>query len=150
MALALYGTIAAGLALAVGVDAALGTAAVIGVVVVELMVFFLAHAYVDMLGERFDHPGLRLSQRVRHACGHDVFLLFGGLPILLVFAVARAAGADTDVGADIALAAPILLLGGFGYVAARRGRAAMGGALGEGLFAALLGLGVLLLKLVLH
>lgn len=52
MALAMYGAIAAGLALAIGVDAALGAVALLVVIVVELLVFFVAHAYVDLVGER--------------------------------------------------------------------------------------------------
>jgi hypothetical protein len=150
MGLVLYGSIAAGVALAISVDTDLGTAAVVGVVLVQLVGFFLAHAYADMLGERYDHPDRRLTERVSHACRHDVTLLLGGLPVIAIFAVGRLAGLGADKGADIALLAPILLLGGFGYLTARRGGVSRAGALFEAAFAAVLAAGVLLLKVLLH
>ena len=50
LALAMYGAIAAGLALAIGADAALGVVALLVAVLAEMVVFFLAHAYVDVIG----------------------------------------------------------------------------------------------------
>ena len=50
MALAMYGAIAAGLALAIGADAKLGIVALLTAVVIEMLVFFVAHAYVDVVG----------------------------------------------------------------------------------------------------
>ncbi|HEY6742048.1 MAG TPA: hypothetical protein VI110_06785, partial [Lapillicoccus sp.] len=66
MALAMYGAIAAGLALAIGADAALGVLALLVAVAAEMVVFFVAHAYVDVVGERYDHPERRLTQRNAH------------------------------------------------------------------------------------
>ena len=114
MALAIYGTIAAGLALAIGADAGLGTWAVITAVLAELLGFFLAHAYADMLGEHLSQPGTPLWKRFEKACSHDVLLLVGGLPLVVVFMVETAAGLNANVGADIALALLITLLGTFG------------------------------------
>ncbi len=150
VALVLYGTIAAGLALAIASDTELTTWAVIAAVLAELVGFFSAHAYADMMAEQFEHPGLRLSSRLRHACGKDVVLVVGGMPIVLVFAVERAAGVGVDVGVDVVLALLIALLGVFGTLVARRGRSSWPMALGEGLLAAGLGAGVLALKLALH
>ena len=50
MALAMYGAIAAGLALAIGADAKLGIVALLTAEVIEMLVFFVAHAYVDVVG----------------------------------------------------------------------------------------------------
>jgi hypothetical protein len=150
MALAIYGTIAAGLALAIGADAGLGTWAVITAVLAELLGFFLAHAYADMLGEHLSQPGTPLWKRFEKACSHDVLLLVGGLPLVVVFMVETAAGLNANVGADIALALLITLLGTFGTIAARRSKAAWPAAFGEGVLAAALGALVLVLKLFLH
>jgi hypothetical protein len=149
-ALAIYGTVAAGMALAIGDDAGLATGALIAAILAELVGFFLAHAYADMLGEHLASPGTRLWRRLQHAFTQDVLLLVGGLPIVIVFALECAAGVTTDVGANVALALLIVLLGTFGMFGARRSRASWPESLGEGLLAAALGGGVLVLKLVLH
>jgi hypothetical protein len=149
MALAMYGAIAAGLALAIGVDAALGVAALLLAVLAEMVVFFVAHAYVDVVGEKYDHPERNLWQRIAHGARHGGILLLGGLPVLVVFGVERLAGVDDDGSGTGSLVGLVLLLGGFGYVAARRGRSSRPRALAEGAVVALIGVGVLLLKLLL-
>jgi hypothetical protein len=149
IALAMYGAIAAGLALAIGADAALGVVALLVAVLAEMVVFFIAHAYVDVVGERYDHPERSLLERVVHGVQHGGMLLLGGLPVLVVFGAERLAGVDEDGSATGALVGLVLLLGGFGYVAARRGRSSRPRALGEGLIVALIGVGILLLKLLL-
>ena len=149
MALAIYGAIAAGLALAIGVDGRLGLAALLIAVVVELMVFFVAHAYVDVVGERYDHPERGLLERIGHGTRHAAILLLGGLPVLAVFGVERLAGIDDDGSATGALVGLVLILGIFGYLAARRGLSTPGRALLEGLVVALIGVGILVLKMLL-
>lgn len=150
MALAIYGTMAAGLALAIGADTGLANAAVIIAVLAELFGFFLVHVYADMLGERFSHPGVRFWKRFEHACFHDVLLLVGGIPVVVLFTVETFAGLSANLGADIALVLLIVLLGTFGAVGARRAYATWPAALSEGVLAAALGALVLLLKLLLH
>lgn len=150
MALALYGTIAAGLALSIGTDTNLGTWVVVGAVLSELVGFFLAHAYADMLGEHLSRPGTGLWERFEHACSRDVLLLVGGLPIVVVFMVETAAGINANLSADIALVLLIAMLGIFGGVAARRAGASWAATVGEGVLAAALGTLVLVLKLLLH
>ena len=149
MALAMYGAIAAGLALAIGADAKLGIVALLAAVVIEMLVFFVAHAYVDVVGEKYDHPEYRLGRapRPRHPARRD-----------------PAAGRDpghrrlrpgtSDRGGrgrqrDRSAGGSDPLLGIIGYVAARRGRATPGRAVLEGLVVALIGVAILLLKLLL-
>lgn len=150
MALAIYGTMAAGLALAIGTDARLGHWAIVAAVLAELLGFFLAHAYADMLGERLVQPGTRLWQRVRRACSQEVVLFVGGIPVVVVFVFEIAAGLNSNLSANIALALLIVLLGAFGVVAARRAHASWPAAFGQGLWASILGALVLALKLLLH
>jgi hypothetical protein len=146
MALAMYGAIAAGLAQAIGADAALGVVALLVAVTAEMVVFFVAHAYVDVVGERYDHPERRLTERIAHGTRHAGALLLGGLPVLLVFGIERLAGINDDDSATGTVVGLVLLLG-FVYVAARRGQSSWGRSLLEGLVVALIGVGVLVLKL---
>ena len=150
MALVLYGLIAAGLALAISVKAQLSTAVIVAAALAELVLFFVAHAYADVLGERYEHPEVQLTERVDHAVRHDVVLLLGGLPVIVIFGAARAAGVGASVGADLALGLPVLLFGAFGYLSARRGRVSRRSAFVEGLAVAVLAAAVLMLKLLLH
>ena len=149
MPLVMYGAIAAGLALAVGVDGHLGIVALLAAVLAEMVVFFVAHAYVDVVGEKYDHPERRLVERVAHGSRHAAILLLGGVPVLVVFGIERLAGVDTDGSATGALAGLILLLGVLGAAAARRARSSPGRAALEGLLVALIGVGILFLKLLL-
>ena len=73
----------------------------------------------------------------------------GGLPVLVIFSLERLAGVDDDGSATGALVGLVLLLGGFGYVASRRGRSSRPRAMLEGLVVALMGVGILLLKILL-
>ncbi len=150
IALALYGTMAAALALAIGTDATLTTAAVIGAAVAELGAFYLMHAYVDMLGERYDHPEFGLWKSLGHSVLRDIALPIGGAPIVAIYAIERGAGVEASIGANVALGVAGLLLGAVGALAARRAQASWPEAIGEGLVAALLGAAVLLVKLLLH
>ena len=110
MALAMYGAIAAGLALAIGADAKLGIVALLAAVVIEMLVFFVAHAYVDVVGEKYDHPEYRLGERLAHGTRHAAILLLGGIPVIVVFGLERAAGVDEDGSATGALVGLTLLL----------------------------------------
>ncbi len=150
MGLAVYGAIAAGLALAIGVDTTLSTVAIAIAVLVELVAFYAAHVYADTIGQRYDRPEVRWPQRLNHCCRHDLAILFGGLPILGAFVLERIVGLDRDRSATIALIVLIALLGGYGCLAARRSGVTWAQAVGEGAIAALIGLGILLLKLLLH
>lgn len=145
----MYGAIAAGLALAIGVDAALTAAALVAAVLTELVVFFVAHAYVDVVGERYDNPDHSLRDRIVHGITHASIVLLGGMPVVVIFGVEQLAGVNADDSATVAILGLIVVLGALGYVAARRGRASRRAALVESLVVALLGVGILTLKLLL-
>lgn len=66
-----------------------------------------------------------------------------------MFGIERLAGINDDDSATGAGVGLVLLLGAFGYVAARRGQSSRGRSLLEGLVVALIGVGVLVLKLFL-
>lgn len=150
MALAMHGAIAAGLALAIGVDASLGFVALILAALAEMVVFFVATAYVDVIGERYDHPEQPMGERIMHGTRNAAMLLLGGLPVLVVFGMEELVGVDDDGSATDALVALTILLGGFGYVAAQRGQSSRTRAAVEALVVALIGVGILVLKLTLR
>ena len=66
-----------------------------------------------------------------------------------MFGIERLAGINDDDSATGAVVGLVLLLGAFGYVAARLGQSSWGRSLLEGLVVALIGVGVLVLKLFL-
>jgi hypothetical protein len=147
MTLAVYGALAVGLALAIGADTVSGTAAVAVAAGVELGVFYLVHVYSDTLGRRYERPGTGWSEPLRYACRHDVALVLGGLPVLAVFVAGSLARRSLDGMTTVALVALVVLLGGYGWLAARRGSASWRVAVVQAVVTALLGFGVLLLKL---
>ena len=114
-----------------------------------LAIYWLTHAYAHALSDT-------LSQRKRlfgllfRAIRHDSILLLGGLPSLLVFAVALAFGADFGNAVSAGLWATILFLTGVGFVAGYR-IGLRGWRLGlEALLAGSAGAFMLLLKTFLH
>ncbi len=147
--LAVYGAIAVGLALAIGAETPASTLAVAVAASVELAVFYLAHVYADTLGRRYDRPGAGWGEPLRYACRHDVALVLGGLPVLVVYLVVAAARRSVDGAATVALVGLVVLLGGYGWLAARRGSASRRAALAQAGVTAVLGLGVLALELLL-
>jgi hypothetical protein len=114
-----------------------------------LAIYWLTHAYAHALSST-------LSQRQRlfgllfKAIRHDSTLLVGGLPALLVFAVALTFGAEFGTAVSAGLWATILFLTGVGFVAGYR-IGLRGWRLGlEALLAGSAGAFMLLLKTLLH
>jgi len=115
-----------------------------------LAIYWLTHAYAHALSDT-------LSQRQRlfgllfNAIRHDSTILAGGLPGLLVFAVALAFGTEFGGTAiSVGLWATILFLAGVGFVAGYR-MGLRGWRLGlEALLAGSAGAFMLLLKTLLH
>ena len=114
-----------------------------------LAIYWLTHAYAHALSAT-------LSQRKRlfgllfKAIRHDSTILAGGLPGLLVFAVALAFGTEFGTAISTGLWATILFLAGVGFVAGYR-MGLRGWRLGlEALLAGSAGAFMLLLKTLLH
>ncbi len=59
--------------------------------------------YADALGQRYDRPDSGWSSRVGYACRHDLALVLGGLPVLLVFVLERVAGLEVSRSATLLL-----------------------------------------------
>ena len=73
-------------------------------------------------------------------------MLAGGIPALVVFIAASAAGATISLAANIALLATIVLLGSAGYVVGRQAGARGWNLVGEVAVAAALGILIFTLK----
>lgn len=57
---------------------------------------------------------MRLSRRLTYTCRHDLPLVIGGLPLVIIYVAERLAGVDPDHSVTIALIALAVLLGGYG------------------------------------
>ena len=121
----LYGAIVAGSVLAVssvhvesGARVALATAAV-------TVIYWLAHVYVEAVGNRFRDREHTMRFRVVEAMRDSAEVLAGAVAPIVVFVVARFFTADIELAATIALWATVLILltagAGAGYLAGVRG-----------------------------
>lgn len=146
----LYGALVAGAAVAVSAGSGDTPAQIAIATVVSLIVYWLAHVYSAVLGERIAFPGARLRERLGHAIGHETPIIFGGLPTVVVFAVAVLAGAGTSLAAWLGLAGSVSMLAGAGAIAARRAGVSGLGLAAEAASAAVLGGMVAALKILVH
>lgn len=140
----------AGAVLAVSSAHAADSAHVAAATALVTAIYWLAHVYVEAVGDRFRDLEQPIHRRIVHAMGHSRDLLAGALPPILVFLAARFLGADVQNAAQIALwfTVALLVLAGAGaaYLAGVRGWALVV----ESLIAGGFGLLVILLKYLLH
>lgn len=146
----LYGAIVAGSVLAVSSAHADDTARVAAATAVVTAIYWLAHVYVDVIGDRFRDRERPMQRRIAQAMHDSLELLAGALPPILVFLGAKFLGADVQTAAQIALwfTVAMLLVAGAGaaYLAGVRGWTLVL----ESLVAGSFGLLVILLKYLLH
>lgn len=112
-----------------------------------IITYWLAHVYADAVGGRIEDPEHHTGQRLMTALRENTGVLFGAVPPLLAFLIARGAGLGVDGAAVAALVFTILMLAAAGaetaYLAGARGFALAGEAAISGAFGAV----VLVLKL---
>jgi hypothetical protein len=121
----LYGAVVAGSVLAISSahapDSTRVAIATIGVVAI----YWLAHVYVDAVGNRFGDPEHSIHARLVDSMRDSVEVLIGSVPPVAVFLVAKLFGADTSTAAWIALWFTVVLLivagAGAAYLAGARG-----------------------------
>ena len=146
----LYGAIVAGSVLAVSSAHAEDSARVALATALVTAIYWLAHVYVEAIGDRFRDRERPMHRRITEAMRNSVELLVGALPPILVFLGAKLLGADTQTAAQIALwfTVAMLLVAGAGaaYLAGVRGWLLVV----ESLVAGSFGLLVILLKYLLH
>lgn len=115
-----------------------------------LVVYWLAHVYIDTLSRQLDGDRRRFWRRVLTAGAHESSVLKGGLPAIVVFIVADVGGAQTDGAAAAAVYSTVLLLAGVGYLGAHRAGVTGGRLLLEVLGAASFGVLIVAAKTLLH
>jgi hypothetical protein len=121
-----------------------------GAVVAVLVVVWLAHSYGAAVAHRLQSGQPWSPRQLGHAAGHELALLRGAFVPLVVLLLAGVAGAGTSGAVLAALIAAVALLVLFEVAAARRGRLRPAALAGQVAICALLGAGILALKLILH
>lgn len=146
----LYGGIVAGSVLAVSSAHAEATSHVAVATALVTLIYWLAHVYVEAIGGRFTDAEQPIHRRIGEAMRDAVEVLVGALPPILIFLLARLAGADVQSAAQVALWITVALLmaagGAAAYLAGQRGWPLVL----ETLIAGCFGMLVILLKYLLH
>ncbi|MBD8078510.1 hypothetical protein [Cellulosimicrobium arenosum] len=146
----LYGAVVSASVLAVASVHAPPGDRVVVVTAVVAVVYWLAHVYVAAVGGRFADPDHSTGSRVLLALRENWAVLLGAVPPIVVTALARLFGADSETSAWIALWFTVLMLTAVGGAAAWTGGARRWALAGEMLVAGCFGLLVVALKYALH
>jgi hypothetical protein len=151
---AIYGTVVAAAVLATEGAANGSLTEIIASVLVTLLVYWLAHAYADLLAEHGtnrSNSAQRLSFRdVRRILANQGTVVMGGLVILVVLVVVWFSGHNVVTAVNVALWFAIGELAAWGTLAAKRAGLSVVGLTIYGLVSALFGIAMVLLKSGLH
>lgn len=145
-----YGTITVGALLAAESSARETYAETIAAVVLALALYWLAHAYASLTGERLQH-GRRLTARgLGLQLVHEVSVLAGAVVPLVAVVLADLAGASlaTALNAGVIVAAVTVVA--FEAAAAARAELSRRELVAQAFIGAVLGCLVLALRIVLH
>ena len=125
----LYGAIVSAAVLATVSAHAEGSEFVALATAMVLVVYWMAHVYIHALSRQFDGDTRHFLLRLRTASAHETSVLKGGVPAILVYLGAYAAGLDIGSAAALAVYFTVVLLAAVGYLGAHqaglRGRAAL-------------------------
>jgi len=142
----LYGALVAAAVIAVS-SSVIDSSRTLTLAVLEvLVIYWAAHVYSRVLADRLADPTATLGERSWEAIRHEVSVLAGGVPALVVFGAASAVGATISTAANIALLATVVLLGSAGFVVGRQADARGWNLAGEVAVAAALGILIFTLK----
>jgi hypothetical protein len=146
----LYGAVVSGATLgAVSAHADATTRVAVSTLVV-LVVYWLAHVYVDVLADQLQGDTRMLPSRYAASLTTEVAVLVGGLPTVAVYCLAAATGVDPSTAGYIALTFLICLLFTVGFIGARRAGLSGGMVLVEALAAGCFGVLIMAMKALLH
>ena len=147
---AIYGTITAGALLAAESSRRETTPEAVGAVAIALVLYWLAHAYAQALGERLERNTPFRVRALLTQLRHSATIVRGSAIPLAAMLAAWAAGAGTNesvLAALITAAGSLVLLE---VIAAVRSNCSRAEILTQAGVSAVLGVGVLGLKVVLH
>jgi hypothetical protein len=121
-----------------------------GSAAIALWLYWLAHSYADVLGQRLQTHE-RLSMTVLwHALRNEATILMGAAPPLLALLFAWALGAALATGVEVALWTSVASLIAIELLAGIRARATRGDLVLEAGIGLTMGLAIIALKVVLH
>lgn len=115
-----------------------------------LVIYWLTHAYTDALGRGIAGDRRHLIRRLLRCGRREVAVILGGLPTVLAFSLASAAGVDPDTAVTVALWLTLAMLTVVGYLAAHLAGITGWRLVGETAFAALFGTSMIVLNTLLH
>jgi len=85
-----------------------------------LVVYWMAHVYINTLSRQFAGDTRHFLLRLRTASVHETSVLKGGVPAIVVYAVASWAGLGISSSAAAAVYFSVVLLGAVGYLGAHQ------------------------------
>jgi hypothetical protein len=115
-----------------------------------LVIYWLTHAYTDALGRGIAGDRRHLTKRLLHCARHEVAVVLGGLPTVIVFAGGSAAGLPPGTAVSVALWLTLGILAVVGYLSAHLAGVQGWRLAGETAFAALFGSSMIVLNTLLH
>jgi hypothetical protein len=117
---------------------------------IALALYWLAHAYADMLGQRLEKRARLTAAGLGRTLLHDWAIMRGGAVPLLVLLACWTTGVsqETAITVDLWVTAGCLLA--YELLAGLRARSRPGELLLEGCVGAAMGLGILALRVILH
>lgn len=115
-----------------------------------LVIYWLSHAYTHALGRGIDGDDKHLAARLAHSMGHELPVLWGGIPALVVVVVVLVVGGELGAAMLLGLWVTVVLMAVYGYLAAHQAGVSGWRAAAETAFAALLGLFMVALNTLLH
>lgn len=118
--------------------------------VIAAALYWLAHAYADVLGDRLEQQERLSARAFAQALAHDLGIMCGAALPLFALLLACAAGAPLHSAVTAALWTTIASLVVFELFAGLRSRAAPRELALDACVGAAMGVGILLLKIVLH
>lgn len=145
----IHGALVMGATLALMTDKAAADVSLAGAAGV-LVIYWLSHGYTHALGRGIDGDDQHLAARLVRSLGHELPVLWGGLPALVVVAVVLAAGGELGTAMLLGLWVTVVLMAVYGYLAAHQAGVSGWRAAAETVFASLLGLFMVALNTLLH
>ena len=146
----MHGAVIMGAVLALVSEEDTSAEGVVGASAMVLVIYWLTFAYTDALGHLSSDDRTRLVHRLLQYGRRDAAVPLGGLPALLTVMVWVSFGSSLTTAVNAALWQTVVLLAAVGYLAAHVAGVTRWRLLGETLFAALFGAGMITLNTWLH
>ncbi len=147
---AIYGMIAIGALLAAESGLHDSYAETVGSALVALALYWLAHAYAELLGRRWHTRERLTAAALGRALARDWAIMRGATAALVALVVCWAVGAEQETGVTVAIWTTAVGLVAYEVAAGVRARSRPAELLLEGCVGAAMGVGVLTLRVILH